>query len=175
MENKFKILESKFDIEEPTIGHFNRFQNKLKSKNNSKKKTSFYKYIAIAASLLLLVTIGFSKIQSSNGIELADVSPKMEETQDYFTSVIHLELEKIELLKNTDNKKIIEDAFLQLQFLEDDYNKQTLELQDNNDNKKIIFAMINNFQQRITVLQNLLSKLHDFEQLKNTKNEINNI
>lgn len=175
MENKFKILESKFDIEEPTIGHFNRFQNKLESNNSSKKKTSFYKYIAIAASLLLLFTIGFSNIQASNGTELADISPKMEETQDYFTSVIHQELEKIELLKNTHNKKIIEDAFTQLQLLENDYNKQTLELQDNNDNKKIIFAMINNFQQRITVLQNLLSNLHDFEQLKNTNNEINNI
>ena len=29
LEHKFKELENQFDLEEPTIGHFNRFESKL--------------------------------------------------------------------------------------------------------------------------------------------------
>lgn len=175
MEKVFKNPENKFDIEEPTIGHFNRFQKKIEEHKKSKKGIKFYKYIAVAASLILIFTLGFGKMQATKGIELADISPKMEETQDYFASVIHEELEKIEKIKNKENEKIINDALRHLEFIEDDYKKQTIALKDNADNKNIIFAMINNFQQRITVLKNLLNELNNFEQLKNIKNENSNI
>jgi len=175
MEKVFKNLENQFDTEEPTVGHFNRFQKKIEEQKKSKKGNQFYRFIAVAASLLLILTLGFGRMQSAKGVELADVSPKMEETQDYFASVIHKELEKIEKIKNKENEKIINDALQHLEFLEEDYKKQTIALKDNTDNKNIIFAMINNFQQRITVLKNLLNELNNFEQLKNIKNENSNI
>ncbi len=175
MEEVFKEMENQFDIEEPTIGHFNRFQKKMERQKKPKKSMQFYKFIAIAASLLLIFTIGFGKMQSTKGVELADVSPKMEETQDYFTSVIHNELEKITAIKNKENEKIINDALQHIKFLEEDYKKQTIALKDNFDNKNILFAMINNFQQRITILQNLLDELNNVEQLKELNNENNKI
>ena len=167
---------SKFDIHEPTIGHFNRFQSKLeKQEVTQKQKTSWYKYIAIAASILLLLTIGFGNINAKKGFDLADVSPKMEETQDYFNNVINSELEKIAKIKNNKNEKIINDAFKQLQFLEEDYKNHKLELSTNSENKNIIYAMINNYQQRIDVLKNLLEQLKKINSINKTYNENNNI
>jgi len=173
MDNK---LQSKdYNIYEPTIGHFNRFQAKLKRQEKPKQKTNWYKIVAVAASLLLLFALVFNYSNTSKGFELADVSPKMEETQDYFNTVIHQELEKINNIKNQKNQKIINDALIQLQFLENDYNKQKIELASNTKNKSIIYAMISNYQQRIDVLQNLLKQLNQFKKINNKYNENNNI
>jgi len=165
-----------FDIEEPTIGHFNRFQAKLgKHKKPKKEEKNWYKYIAVAASLLLVFSIVFSNSNKKKGLDLADISPKMEETQDYFTKVIHNELEKVNKVKNHENEKIINDALTQLELLESDYNKQKIALSSNSENKNIIYAMIDNYQQRITVLQNLLNQLNKFENIKKTYNENNKL
>ncbi len=166
-------LKNKFDLEEPTIGHFNRFEAKLKG-TKQKKKFNF-KFVAIAASILMLFGIIFTSFQKNEGVELAEISPKMAETQDYFASVIYQEIEKINKEKNTENAKIIEDAFIQINKIEENYKKLTIELKENNNSKKIIFAMIHNYQQRIDVLQNLLQNLDNFKQLKNNKNENNTI
>ncbi len=171
MKEKFTETENNFDIEEPNLGHFDRFEAKLSNQKIPRKRNGIYKYITIAASFLLLCGIVFGTFNMQKGIELADVSPKMEETQDYFTSVIYTELEKIASIKNKNNEKIIKDAFKQLQFLEKNYKKQTIALKGNHNNKKIIFIMITNFQQRIDILQNLLQEINKIEQLKNNYNE----
>jgi len=164
-----------YDIKEPSIGHFERFQAKLAQQEKPKKQYHWYKYIAIAASFVLLFSFGFSKFHQSKSYDLADISPKMEETQDYFNAVIHQELEKISKEKNEDNKQIIEDALLQLKNLETDYNQQKKALKTNTKNKNVIYSMINNYQQRIEVLQNLLQELNKFDHLKNNYNEINSL
>ncbi len=166
-------LKNQFDLEEPTIGHFNRFESKLKGIKPNKKFN--FKFVAVAASILMLFGIVFTSVQINKGIELAEISPKMEETQDYFASVIHQEIEKINKEKNPENAKIIEDAFLQIHQIEGNYKKLTIELKNNSNSKEIIFAMIHNYQQRIDVLQNLLQNLDNFRQLKNNKNENNTI
>jgi hypothetical protein len=113
-------LKNQFDIEEPNIGHFDRFEAKLRGENKSKQKRKFnYKYLAVAASVVMLFGIVFTSTQTNKGVELAEISPKMEETQDYFAAVIHEELEKISKIKNIENEQIINDAFIQLnQFYE---------------------------------------------------------
>ena len=165
-------LKNQFDIEEPNIGHFNRFETKLKGKNNNNNFNIIYKYIAVAVAFILIFSFGVKTIQNYNkGIALADISPKLEETQYYFTSVIHEELEIIKKETTIENKKIVNDAMSQLNLLEDNYKKLTIELKNSENNKKIIFAMINNYQQRIVVLQNLLDNLENFKQLKYLQNE----
>jgi hypothetical protein len=176
LENTCEKLQNQFDIKEPNLGHFDRFQNRLSSQNQPKKNSKFiYKYLAIAASLALLFGILFTGYQSNKGLELADISPKMEETQGYFSSVIKEELENVMKEKNDSNKVIIDDAFNQLNLLENEYKNLMQELKENNENKTIIYAMISNYQQRITVLQNLLKELENIKQLKNTQHESNTI
>ena len=170
LEQRFRELEGQFDIEEPNLGHFNRFEAKLKLAQKDTKQHQWnprsWTWIAIAASVALLFGVWFGGYTSKQGLELADVSPQMEETQSFFVSTIRQEIENINLKRNDYNQQIIDDAFLQLNKLEENYKNLTVELDNSNKDKRIIYAMINNFQQRIEVLQSLLQQLDELEQLK---------
>jgi len=176
LEQRFRELEGQFDTEEPDFGHFNRFEAKL-AKNKAKQpkwNPRSWTWIAVAASIALLFGVWFGGYSAKTGLELADVSPQMEETQSFFVSTIQNEIENINLKRNDENQHIIDDAFKQLNKLEDNYKNLTLELDTSNKDKRIIYAMISNFQQRIEVLQYLLQQLDELEQLK-TGNHDNKI
>lgn len=167
MEDFFKEKREEFDFSEPNIGHFERFQAKLEGKGPEKKETkgpSWY-VLAVAASLLLFFGYWMGNSNVPKGIELADVSPKMEETQNFYVSTIENEITEIKTKRTTSNQKIIDDAFQQLEILEADYRKLTFELKESNADKRVIYAMITNFQNRLYVLQNLMEQLEEFEKM----------
>jgi septal ring factor EnvC (AmiA/AmiB activator) len=175
-ENIFKDKRSEFDFAEPNIGHFNRFEAKLKAGNGSKmvKKTPLY-WLAIAASFLLLFGYWLGNYNNNKGLELADVSPKMEETQNFYLATIHKEIEQIQSEKTPENQRIIEDAFIQLENLEKNYQQLTLELKESNEDKRVVYAMIANFQKRLEVLQNLVDQLEvikNYEKLVPEENKV---
>ena len=166
LDHIFKEKRSEFDFEEPNIGHFNRFEAKLKAGKEQPvvKKTSWH-WLAIAASVLLIFGYWLGNNDLNKGLELADVSPKMEETQGFYLATIHKEIEEIKKQETPQNKKIIDDAFAQLEKLENNYQKLTLELKESNEDKRVIYAMISNFQRRLEVLQNLVDQLEEFENI----------
>jgi septal ring factor EnvC (AmiA/AmiB activator) len=167
----FKKLEHQFDIEEPTIGHFNRFEAKLNQPKRSNKRFKLFSYVAVAASIVLLFGIWLGASFSNTGLELASISSEMEETQNYFLTTIENELSTIENKRNSDTEQLINDALKQLEKLEIQYNTLTLELKESNEDKRIIYAMISNFQQRIDILQNLLQQIETVKQLKTQNDE----
>lgn len=173
LEHIFKNHHNQFDIEEPNIGHFKRFEIKLNQqrRTTSKKIYRSYLLLPVAASILLFVGIWIGKNYQNNGLELASISPKMEETQSYFVTTIKNELEVIELERNSDTEQLINDAFYQLNKLETQYTQLTIELKENAEDKRIIYAMIANFQQRIELLQSLLSQIENVKHLKQQQNE----
>lgn len=165
------LFENDFDIAEPTIGHFERFEKRV-----SKQKTTYnpknWKWLIMAASVVLLFGFWFGQNQSNQALQLADVSPEMEETQNYFSSVIRTEIEKVNTRKSPENKKLVDDAFLRLEKLEKKYTHFSDELKESDSDKRVVFAMISNFQQRIEILQDLLTQLDEIKQFKTTTNEI---
>ncbi len=171
LEHTFKELENQFDLEEPTIGHFNRFEAKLNTISTLKKRTNPVAYIAITASFVLLFGVWLGSSFSTSGMELASISSEMEETQSYFLVTIEHELQTIEGERNSDTEQLIKDALNQLNKLETQYNVLTLELKESTEDKRIIYAMISNFQQRIDVLQGLLIQINTIKQLKTQNNE----
>ncbi len=173
LDNIFKELENQFDIEEPNIGHFNRFEAKLNRSGHLFSKRNFKRlsYIAVAASIVMLFGVWLGASFSDAGMELASISSEMEETQSYFVSTIEKELETIEKERNGDTEQLISDALTQLNKLEEQYRTLTIELKESNEDKRIIYAMISNFQQRIEILQSLLIQIEDVKQIKNQNNE----
>jgi septal ring factor EnvC (AmiA/AmiB activator) len=162
-----------FDLMEPDSGHFERFQAKLKAQSENRSKVIYWPWLSAAAVILIFFGIWFGKdLNPNKGLELADISPKMEETQDFFMQTIQKEIKAIEKNKTTENQKIIDDAFVQLNILERDYKKLTMELKVSNEDKRVIFAMITNFQKRIEILQNLMEKLEEIEKLKEQTNQL---
>lgn len=171
LDNIFKKLENQFDIEEPIIGHFNRFEAKLNQSKQSNKKFKLFSYVAVAASIVLLFGIWLGASFSNTGMELASISSEMEETQSYFLATIENELSSIESERNSDTEQLINDALVQLKKLETQYNTLTLELKESTEDKRIIYAMISNFQHRIDILQNLLQQIDTVKQLKTQNDE----
>jgi len=169
LEKRFKELQEQFDVEIPSEGHFERFQSRL---NKVHKPTfNYWKPLAIAASLLLLISFAWPFLNNNNALDLEDVSPKMEETQSYFVSVINQELKKVGKLETNKNKKVIDDALSQIKKLENDYKKLTIALKESNRDKRIIYAMINNYQKRIEILKSLLKQINSIKQSKYNSNE----
>ncbi len=171
LENIFEKFENQFDIEEPNIGHFNRFESKLNKPSSRKKIIKLISTISIAASITLLIGIWIGSSNSNQGMELANVSIEMQETQSFFINTINNELSKIENERNSDTEQIIIDGFAQIQKLEKQYQLLSLELKESAEDKRVIYAMISNFQQRIDVLQGLLEQIENVKQLKTQNDE----
>ena len=59
LDKTFKRLQNDFDLAEPNVGHFERFEAKLKGQDEASKKStpiSWY-WLAIEASIILLVGV----------------------------------------------------------------------------------------------------------------------
>ncbi|OGS71382.1 MAG: hypothetical protein A3F91_04940 [Flavobacteria bacterium RIFCSPLOWO2_12_FULL_35_11] len=171
LEKIFKELENQFDVNEPNVGHFSRFEAKLNKGTKPNILLKLWPFIAIAASVILIFGVWLGASFSKQGMELAKVSSEMGETQNYFVATIEKELEIIEKERNPSTEQIINDGLQQLNKLEIQYQVLTLELKESTEDKRIIYAMIENFQQRIEVLQSLLTQIEDVKQLKIQNNE----
>lgn len=166
MEDKLHTFfnENDFDYQEPHSGHLERFERKL---NGSKNKQQFsWKWLSVAASVVLIIGFYLGSNHQKTQMDLADVSPKMEEVQNYFVRTINLELKNIEQNRNLDTETVIEEALNELEELEEDYNVFLTQLNLNENRTKIINAMIKNYQQRLQILENVLEQI---EQIKNPK------
>jgi len=172
LNNIFENLRDEFDVEVPNLGHQERFLSKLKQEN-LKSISSFshsfklWKPLMVVAAMLLFC---FSLIAilntNSEQKELASVSPEMSKTQDFFTSTISNELNKLSKERTPNTEALINDAMHQLRILENDYKSLKKDLIESGDDKRVIHAMISNFQNRIDVLQNAMERIDDVNQLK---------
>ncbi|GGI57762.1 hypothetical protein [Winogradskyella haliclonae] len=174
-DNLFEKLQGQFDHEEPNNGHETRFLEKLQAQKDVKKGNGFNStwkpFLAIAASILICLSV-FSGLNNSNDVtDLASVSPELSEAQDFFTATITEELKKLDAERSPLTEHIIYEAERQLNTLEDDYIILKNELKQTGNDERIIYAMISNFQDRIDILKNILDKIED---LKHTEYETTN-
>jgi septal ring factor EnvC (AmiA/AmiB activator) len=179
LEHVFDTLKDNFDVEEPNNNHNERFLEKLNKRGelhivnaNSKQwRRLFTPLISVAASIILLVTIiiGFNK--QPNTSDLASVSPKMAQTQDFFTNSINEELAKIKSESSPEVQKLIQDALEQIKILETDYENLKIDLNKSGEDNRVIYAMISNFQNRINILQNTINQIEIVKQLNHQSHE----
>lgn len=149
-----------WDFQNPANGHEKRFLRKLNLKNA--KKQTFWKPLAIACSLVIgfgLIYFISNSISNQSTTEVV-FSPQVQETNDYFSSIISNELANLKQNETPQSKQLITDALKEMELLEKDYNKLKLEIKKNGENKQIIYALITNMQTRITFLKNVLDQVH---------------
>jgi DNA repair exonuclease SbcCD ATPase subunit len=172
MKNKLQqfFSENDFDTQKPPSGHIERFEHKLNSPSNQNKTS--WRWLSAAASVVLVLGFWLGSNHQKQPLDLADVSPKMEEVQDYFVSTIHQELKTLEKNRNLETETVIEEALEQLEELEDDYKNFVKELNNNGNSRKIINAMIKNYQQRLDILENVLQQIEQIKNPNNINNEI---
>jgi hypothetical protein len=177
IDNLFEGLRSEFDFENPNIGHQERFLSKLKNQNSGsiKKapgKLNFWKpFLSIAASILLCISV-ITILKPTQEIKgLANVSPEMLQTENFFATTISKELLNINEARTPDTEALINDALNQMKILEKEYKSLKIDLTESGDDKRVIFAMISNFQTRIDILKNVMETIENVKQLKKNKHE----
>ena len=97
----------------------------------------------------------------------------MKETQNFYTTLIKAELEKVNDAKSPETEIVVNDALAQMQKLDLEYEKLKDDLAKSGQDKRVIFAMVTNLQQRIDILKNVLARIDEIKQLKNTQHENN--
>ncbi len=175
--NLFDNLQDKFDFEEPENGHQNRFLQKLEASKGvvSLKKQSFnwWKPLSIAASVVIILGLGFGMFSSSSSVDeqVAQISPEVSQTQFYFASLIEEQVKELESESTPETKKIIEDTMVQLHKLESNYQLLEHDLLNGGNSKLILSAMITNFQTRIDLLKDVLSQVENIKNLNKYHDE----
>ena len=171
-----------FDIAEPTPQHEDRFREKLKQRPQKTKArhngliTMWLPVMAVAASFVLAVLLfqGIFASPFTQEQELANVSPEMKQTQDFYSSVIRTELAALQELKTPETAAVINDALTQMSILEKDYENLKKDLGKSGQDQRVIYAMITNFQKRIDLLKMVLEKVNNINNtLKQTNHENN--
>lgn len=172
LEELFGKLQGRFDIEEPEAGHQERFLEKL---NKSKgvvgirpKKTTWWKPLSIAASLLLLCALGLQLYVEEPSIDqqVVQIAPEVSETQFYFASLVEEQVQELRNARSPETEQMVDDALKQLDKLEADYQQLERDLINGGNSKIILNAMIINFQTRIDLLKEVLTNIEEVKNLK---------
>jgi len=170
----FEKVRPYFDLEEPQAGHKARFIEKLNANTVEQARgVSWWKPLSIAASILLIAGL-FLGPGMWNNIEkerIADISPEISNSEFYFANIIEQQVKQLESEKSPETNKIIEDALGQLALLESDYKKLEQDLLKGGNNNIILRSMIQNFQTRIDLMQDVLAQIEIIKNIKNQQNE----
>lgn len=172
--------ELDFDIAEPAKDHEERFRQKIRSRSVKKTKHNgvislWLPVMSIAATLAIafLIFQGIWSNPFNQEPDLASVSPKMKETQNFYASVIQTELQNLKEEKTPETEAVINDALKQMEKLEQNYESLRKDLATSGQDQRVIYAMITNFQQRIDLLKNVLEQVNTIKTLKNKSHENN--
>ncbi|MDP5082173.1 MAG: hypothetical protein NWP87_05900 [Winogradskyella sp.] len=177
IDHLFENLKGKFDVNEPQSNHEFRFLEKLEANQvvvgTSQKSYTFRwkPFIAIAASIVLCLSVFISLNNENVALDLASVSPELSETQDFFTATIENELKKLNIERSPLTEQIITDALEQIKVLENNYQNLKTDLTESTNDQRVIFAMITNFQNRIDILNTVLEQIQIIKELKTTNYE----
>ncbi|ALM19942.1 hypothetical protein AAT17_01050 [Nonlabens sp. MIC269] len=140
-------------------------------KDNTFSLSKILKWSA-AATLAVLLGIAGLKMTSTD-TTVTEVSPEIAQTQTFFSSTIKNELEQLNTLRTAENAVIIEEALAAIEKLELQYEDIKQDYRINKDSKVVIAAMIENFQNRIQVLEIAREQIKQLEELKLEKENEN--
>ncbi|SFS50461.1 hypothetical protein SAMN04487906_0600 [Zhouia amylolytica] len=180
----FKNNES-FKPHKMPENHEKRFMGMLDEQLPKKKRNSTYLFLKIAASLLLLLSLGTIFYDSSDTvasqvvdvpeksdntndkITLGDISPDLKKIENYYIANINVELAEVEITE--ENQQLFDGYMNRLEELNSEYQKLTEELNEVGPNEQTVSALIDNLQLRLQLLYRLKDKLEELKQAKNEK------
>ncbi|MGK4568005.1 anti-sigma factor [Flavobacterium sp. 3HN19-14] len=165
----FESFENQWDVEEPVLGHQQRFMERLAQPK--KKKFPYKTILSIAAALVICFGIYIQYQPSGSQSAVAAMSPEVKESHLYFNSLIKKELAIIQQENSPESKIIVRDAMAQLDALDKDYNKLVAEMAEKGESTQIIYAMIQNLQTRVNFLQQVVKQIENIKKLKSNYNE----
>ncbi len=164
-------------------GHEQKFKNQLDEAFGAKPSKSYgmiYKMAAVAiiAVLSTIFVLNQTQIVSDDStkqvvsqtpkIGLGDISPELNNIENYYLTSIKLELATLET--STEFDAVVNSYLEELKNINKAYDDLETELNTVGISEEIINAMIDNLQLRLELLQDLKQKLNHLKQKQNEKN-----
>jgi hypothetical protein len=170
-----------FEDEEPSNGHFERFNRKLELRFQAKAiKRSIVPYLLRAAVVTLLVTLSslwtwdhFIRTGTSR-MTLGDVSPQYKEVENYYIHQVNMmegEIVNVDLKNNPEQKMIL---VKEMKSMDSVYVSLQKELKANPDDERIINAMIEHYQTKLEVMTYIVNQLKAVRNANPKKSENEN-
>ncbi|QMU64879.1 MAG: hypothetical protein GKR88_11650 [Flavobacteriaceae bacterium] len=167
--------------------HTQKFKHKLLKELHPKKesKKTMIQWISIAASIVLLITVGIRYTHTGPGpakvevkpvekrLSLGTISPELNTIESYYINSINLELSQLEVTEQ--NKELLNGYLLKIGELTKEYKSLTEELNTKGVNDQTIDALIGNLRLQLQLLQRLKKQLQNFKKLNLKQNEIQQI
>jgi hypothetical protein len=174
------IIKKEKLMRELPKNHRNIFEEKLNKEMNTKPLSS-YRFLKIAASIMLIFSLGYyvainqnqTKIieQTSKPVSLGEISPELKKVEDYYLTHINYQISKIRI---TDENRVLLDAyFVELGKLQEDYSNSISEIDPDEVSEETINALINNLQMRLKLMYQLKAQLKKIDNLNKEENESN--
>ncbi len=146
--------------EDPPEGHLKRFKNKLNITPDESWKTPLNRFLVAAASVVVLITLGFiimltSDSFSANDYLLANITPELYETEAYYQNKIN---QRMDILSNQNDvdKSILQD----LREIDKSFETIKKDLDKNPGDERLISAILNTYQMKLDLLNVILERIH---------------
>ena len=158
-ENNSKNSIAEFDDRDLPEGHLGRFTTRLDSNLHSNKKVLKLQLFSIAASIAIIIGVSailFLKLSQLHQPPtlLAGVSPELEETELYYQSSIQNGMQVLE-----GNELIDEQVISDLEEIDNSFKFITEDLKKNPRDERIINAVMQIYQLKLDVINDLLKQL----------------
>jgi hypothetical protein len=163
-------------------GHHQKFEVKLFEELHAekpKKKRLVIQRLSIAASIVLLVSLGIKFIKfdvdptkeekPKKELSLGTISPELNTIETYYVNSINSALSELEVTEQ--NKELLNGYFTKIGELTKEYKSLTKELNTKGVNDETIDALISNLRLRLQLLQRLKKQLNDLKKLNPKQNE----
>ena len=159
--------------------HQERFLKKL-DEALPEAKPSKLSWMRIAASVVVLLGLSlgafkyfqpqvsgniqeFANTKTIDTKSLGDISPGLKKVEDYYLASINSELSKMTYTPET--KELFDGYLIQLNELDKEYQKLSVELTESGPSELTVNAFIDNLKLRLNLLYRLKSQLHEFNTL----------
>lgn len=154
-------------------GHEVRFLKKLERQLPEASIKNRFGIVKIAASVVVFFGLGFGAYQvfkSPTQVvvpnheeitlkSLGDISPDLKKVEDYYIANINLELSNVKL--TADNKEVFDGYLAQLEELNKEYKRLSVELTESGPNELIVSALIDNLKLRLNLLYRFKEQLNE--------------
>jgi hypothetical protein len=165
-------------------GHESRFLNKLENEFPKNQKL-FGSWMRIAASIVVVLGLSYgtfkyfeepviiqvvdtqteTEIKTEKGDmptkTLGDISPDFKKVEDYYLANINYELSKVKM--TPENKELIDGYISQLDALNKEYKRISLELTNSGPNELTVNALITNLKFRLNLMYRLKEQLQTLQ------------
>lgn len=158
----------------------------MEEMHQEKPKKSNFKWLSIAASVVLFVSLAIQLYPSKDRenindlkdtetssaqkeISLGSISPEFNTIETYFKNSINLAISELEVTEN--NKEVLEGYLNKIAELTQEYKSLTQELNTKGVNDDTIDALMSNLQLRLQLLQRLKKQLKQLNNLNKKQHE----